>query len=140
MTITQDKKGGRIIELFIPFDDKGGKTIDRITLAPFTLNDTLLFQDGFFPTVVALLCSLSGLREQTIRQLRYPDADRVMVTMFQMLPQEIIARITEGNIPPPLAQRQQQQGLPQQPSQQDVFSPDEEAADAEDGFNIKDNV
>lgn len=133
--IKQNNLGGRVIELFIPFDAQGAK-ITQITLAPFTFGHTLRWQNGEFATVVALLVEMAGCFEETLRGLRYPDADRVLGVFFEMLPAEIRAQIQEGRIPvrgvgvPAPAQQSQQATV-------DEVAAAEQQADT-GGFDISD--
>jgi hypothetical protein len=98
MPTIQDRKGGRSVELLIPFEHLG-KTVDAIHLKPILFDHTLRWQQGEFPSSLALLAALTGEREPTLRLLRYPDADRVLAAMFDMLPAAIQADINAGQIP-----------------------------------------
>jgi hypothetical protein len=98
MATIHDRKGGRSVELLIPFEHLG-KTVDVIHLKPVLFDHTLRWQQGEFPSSLALLAVLTGERETTLRLLRYPDADRVLATMFDMLPSAIQADINAGQIP-----------------------------------------
>ena len=98
MATIHDRKGGRSVELLIPFEHLG-KTVDVIHLKPVLFDHTLRWQQGEFPSSLALLAALTGERETTLRLLRYPDADRVLATMFDMLPSAIQADINAGQIP-----------------------------------------
>jgi hypothetical protein len=98
MATAHERKGGRSVELLIPFEHLG-KTVDVIHLKPVLFDHTLRWQQGEFPSSLALLATLSGERETTLRLLRYPDADRVLAAMFDMLPAAIQADINAGQIP-----------------------------------------
>jgi hypothetical protein len=98
MATIHDRKGGRSVELLMPFEHLG-KTVDVIHLKPVLFDHTLRWQQGEFPSSLALLAVLSGERETTLRLLRYPDADRVLAAMFDMLPAAIQADINAGQIP-----------------------------------------
>jgi|HubBroStandDraft_3_1064219.scaffolds.fasta_scaffold14641_2 hypothetical protein len=98
MATIHDRKGGRSVELLIPFEHMG-KTVDVIHVKPILFDHTLRWQQGEFATSLALLAVLTGERETTLRMLRYPDADRVLATMFDMLPAAIQADINTGQIP-----------------------------------------
>lgn len=98
MATIHDRKGGRSVELLIPFEHLG-KTVDVIHLKPILFDHTLRWQQGEFASSLALLAALTGERETTLRLLRYPDADRVLATMFDMLPAAIQADINTGQIP-----------------------------------------
>lgn len=98
--ISLDKSGGRTIHLFIPFDHKG-KRIESITLAPLRLGHVLKWNEGAWKTMIELLVDLAGVDEAVIRELRYPDADRVMECFMALLTPEIRNDIANGHIPPP---------------------------------------
>ena len=98
MATIHDRKGGRSVELLMPFEHLA-KTIDVIHLKPVLFDHTLRWQQGEFASSLALLAALTGERETTLRLLRYPDADRVLATMFDMLPSAIQADINTGQIP-----------------------------------------
>jgi hypothetical protein len=102
MAIVHDRKGGRSVELLIPFDH-AGKTFDAVHLKPILLDHQLRWQQGHFASSLALLAAVSGESEGTSRMLRYPDADRVLAALFEMLPESIRADITSGQIPNPAA-------------------------------------
>lgn len=96
--ITMNKTGGRTVQLLIPFEF-GGKKYDAVVLSPLTLGHVLEWNIGRWRTTIDLLVDLAGVEESVIRELRYPDADRVMETFLTMLPPEIRADIQEGRIP-----------------------------------------
>jgi hypothetical protein len=98
MATIHDRKGGRSVELLIPFEHLG-KTVDVIHLKPVMFDHTLRWQQGEFSSSLALLAALTDERETTLRLLRYPDADRVLAAMFDMLPAAIQADINTGQIP-----------------------------------------
>jgi hypothetical protein len=93
-----DRKGGRRVELLIPFEHLG-KTVDAINLRPILFDHTLRWQQGEFRTSVALLAHLAGEPESVIKMLRYPDADRVFAVMMDMLPALIRLDIDAGQVP-----------------------------------------
>jgi len=96
--ITLDKSGGRSIQLFIPFEFNN-KKIEAITLAPLRLGHVIRWNEGAWKTSIELLVELAGVDQAIIRELRYPDADRVMDSFMALLTPEIRADIAEGRIP-----------------------------------------
>jgi hypothetical protein len=96
--ISHDKSGGRTIYLFIPFEF-AGKKVEQITLAPLRFGHVLRWNEGAWKTMVELLVELAGVEESVIRELRYPDADRVMEAFMAILTPEIRNDIAEGRIP-----------------------------------------
>jgi hypothetical protein len=93
-----DKLGGRTVHLFIPFD-YNGKRVDSITFSAFKFGHLLLWQDRRWHSMVDLMTELAGVDEAVLRELRYPDADRVMEAFMSNIPQEIRNDIAEGNVP-----------------------------------------
>lgn len=90
--------GSRTVELFIPFDYKG-KKVEAITLAPLKLGHVLRWNEGAWKRSIDLLVEMAGVDEAVIRELRYPDADRVMETFLTMLTVEIRGDIDNNRIP-----------------------------------------
>jgi hypothetical protein len=60
---------------------------------------TLKWQDGEFKNSLSLLFALSDQTEEVMRQLRYPDVERVMDQFFAMIPPEIREQIASGVVP-----------------------------------------
>jgi hypothetical protein len=96
--ITLDKTGGRTVQLFIPFEFNKQK-IEAISIGPLRLGHVLRWNEGAWKTSIELLVELSGIEEAIIRDLRYPDADRVLDTFMQMLTPEIRDDVLNGRIP-----------------------------------------
>jgi hypothetical protein len=96
--IVHDKTGGRTIQLFIPFE-VGGKKIEAITFAPVRFGHTMRWADADWKSSFELLVELAGVEAAVIRDLRYPDADRVMEVFLSMLPSDIREDISHGRIP-----------------------------------------
>jgi hypothetical protein len=98
--ITHDKLGGRTVQLYIPFDYMG-KRVESITLSPLRLGHVLRWNEGHWKTMIELLVDMSGVEESLIRDIRYPDADRVMEAFLSLLTPEIRGDIEAGNVPQP---------------------------------------
>lgn len=94
------RDGGRTVELYIPFDFQG-RRIDAISIGPFLLDHTLRWQEGKFRSSLSLLADLSGMAETVLRQMRYPDVDRVFGVFLDMLPETVRDMIARGEIPLP---------------------------------------
>lgn len=109
--ISIDKTGGRTIQLFIPFEYKG-KKVEAIVLSPMRFGHVLRWNDGDWQTMIGLLVELAGVDEAVIRELRYPDVDRVMEAFMSMLIPEIRDDILNNRVP--LKREQPQQPAPQQ--------------------------
>lgn len=98
MSTTATKGGGRRIELFVPFDFIGER-VEAIDIAPAKLDHLLKWQAGKYRTTLALLAELTGHNEATLRQVTFPDADRMMAEFMVVLPEGIRADIQSGRIP-----------------------------------------
>lgn len=96
--ISLDKSGGRTVHLFIPFEHNKQR-IDSITLSPLRFGHVLQWGKGGYKTMLELLVDLSGVSEAIIRDVRYPDVDRLMECFMSMLTPEIRNDIAEGRIP-----------------------------------------
>jgi hypothetical protein len=95
--------GGRVIELYIPFDYEGER-IDAISFGPWKLDYTLKWKAGEFSDVLSVVSMLAGIEDvKLIRELREVDNSRVMTSFFDMVPAEIRKDIAEGTIPTQVA-------------------------------------
>ena len=98
--VTLTRSGGRRIELYIPFTH-GGVQFDAIEIGPVKLDHVLRWEAGKFKTTLDLLGDMTGLQEATLRQLCYPDAERVFAAFLDMLPSVIRSAIDRGIVPTP---------------------------------------
>jgi len=90
----------RTVTLMAPFEHQG-RAIDAITLAPVKLDHMLRWKEGRFSSGLALLSELSGIEEPALREMRYPDVDRVMAELHLHLPSVIRTDLEGGHVPPP---------------------------------------
>jgi hypothetical protein len=97
-SVTFAKSGGRRVELFVPFD-LAGVHVDAIDIGPVKLDHVLRWSAGEFVSALALLSALSGLKDSALRELRYPDADRVFGVFLDMLPDALRKDIEAGVVP-----------------------------------------
>jgi hypothetical protein len=95
-TLTRD--GGRRIELFVPVEF-AKKKIDAVTIKPVKLDHFLRWESGEISSALALLSELSGLQQAALRQINYPDIERVMAAFVNMLPAKIAENIDRGEVP-----------------------------------------
>ena len=136
--IVMEENGGRTVKLFIPFEFNGRK-IDRISLAPMRFGHTLRWTAGDWKQSLDLLVELAGVEEPIIRELRYPDADRVMEAFLAMLPPEIRQDIAEGNIPQKRGEAPQPDGVVTNGSGAPVETPAAPLPEpVETGFDLSD--
>lgn len=93
MTVTHDRKGGRRIELFLPFTFEK-KRIRSITFGPVRFDHMFKWKAGEIKDMVELMSVLSDQPVALIRQIAFPDADRVLNVFIEMLPPDIRETIT----------------------------------------------
>jgi hypothetical protein len=115
---TQNKKGGRRVELFLPFSIDG-KRIVAIEFAPISWGHTLDWQAGKYKRSFDLMMELTGVSDAVLRGMKYPDVDRVVLTFMEHLPPEIRDDITAGHIPLPFSEAK-----PEAPAM-DIPAPDQ---------------
>jgi hypothetical protein len=96
--IILDEMGGRTIKLFIPFEFNG-KKITSITVGPLKFGHSLRWAAGDWKEAIDFLVELAGVEDAVIRELRFPDADRVMESFLAILPADIRDDIANGRIP-----------------------------------------
>jgi hypothetical protein len=89
MTEAYLKNGGRRVDLFAPFNSSG-KSITAVEIAPVKLDHVIRWDERKFTSQLQLLSELSGLPEMTLRQMTYPDVDRVLTAFWGMLPPAIL--------------------------------------------------
>lgn len=101
--ITYDKMGGRTVELFLPFEHKG-KKVKAITFSPIRFDHTLRWQNGEWKSVLGLMAAVADVDEEALRNVAYPDTDRMMDAFVGMLPSEIrdtLGTNQTASMPPP---------------------------------------
>jgi hypothetical protein len=96
--IKHNKMGGRTIELFIPFEFNK-KQYDAITFGPLKLGHVMLWNEGHWPSMLEFMAELADIEVTILRELRYPDADRVTETFMSMLTPEIRNDVEVGRVP-----------------------------------------
>jgi len=96
--IKNDKTGGRTIELFIPFEFNK-KQYDAITFGPLKLGHVMLWNEGHWPSMLEFMAELASIEVTILRELRYPDADRVTEIFMSMLTPEIRNDVEVGRVP-----------------------------------------
>lgn len=113
--VTVQRSGVRTVELFIPYEFQGIK-VEAISIGPCTLDHTQRWKQGAFADWFALLTEMAvnvatgkPMRADDLRQLRYPDADRVIDTFIDMLPPEVRQAVTADYWP---ARAESQAGAP----------------------------
>lgn len=95
--MSDNRDGSRTVQLYAPFEFTG-RSIDAITIGPIKLDHILRFRSGQIGTLIALLAETTGHAEVLLRELRYPDADRVLTAFMAMLPNDIREDIIAGRV------------------------------------------
>lgn len=103
--ITHNKTGGRTVELFIPFD-YNGKRVESITFSALRFGNVLRWNGGEYATMMDLMIDLAGVENNLIRELRYPDTERVIEAFMALMTPEIRQNIAEGQVPTKMEQEQ----------------------------------
>jgi hypothetical protein len=98
MSETWSRDGGRRIELFFPVEFLKVK-IDTVIIKPVKLDHFLRWESGEISTALALLSELTSLQQAALRQINYPDIERVMAAFVSMLPTKIAENINRGEVP-----------------------------------------
>lgn len=93
-----DNKGGRSIELYLPFEHDG-KQITKVEFQPITLGHMLAWQEGEYKSSMTLMTQLAKMDDFAMRLLRIPDADRVMSAFMDMLPATMRDDVQNGRVP-----------------------------------------
>lgn len=103
--VTVQRSGVRTVELFVPYEFQGIK-VEAISVGPFLFDHTLRWWkgsiDGWFSLLVEMAVNATTnkpMRDDDLRQLRYPDADRVIDAFFSILPTEVRQAITDNYWP-----------------------------------------
>jgi hypothetical protein len=92
------RTGGWCVELVVPIR-QGDRTIEQIEIKPPSIKTLTRWQRGQIPSSMALLAELSGISEALLVNITYPDADRVLLALFNIVPQAIKASFTDGDRP-----------------------------------------
>lgn len=92
--IEDTKAGGRRVFLYLPYNG-----VEAITFGPWKLDHTLKWREGKFGSALALMVALSEETEATLRELREPDATRVLNALMDLVPAEIKEDMVAGTIP-----------------------------------------
>jgi hypothetical protein len=92
------RNGGWCVELIVPIK-QGDRTIDQIEIKPPTIGTMTRWQRGYISSTMALLADLSGIPENVLNGISYPDADRVLLALYNIVPQPIKTAFTEGQRP-----------------------------------------
>jgi hypothetical protein len=109
--IKADRSGARVVELFVPFEWLGEK-VDAVTLGPIVLGHALAWKQAQFKDLFDMMVEASSINgkpatEEVLRQLRYPDADRVLENFAQVLPPDIRNLFNAGMWPEKVAKEPQ---------------------------------
>jgi hypothetical protein len=89
------RTGGWAVELATPIKH-ANQTIEVVEIRPLTIETMVRWSSGQFPSSLALLAELSGIPEMVLRQISYPDADRVMLALYNVVPQALKDDLTNG--------------------------------------------
>lgn len=122
MSVIYQAKGGRTVMLFAPFTFQG-RRITRVDFAPPRLEHTLRWQAGQIETSLSLMSELSGLEEEVLKQIRYPDVNVMVEAFVSMLPPEIRDNMSRAEVPRTEQAPEPQTDTELQPQQDEVLPP-----------------
>ena len=92
------RTGGWMVELAVPIK-VGNKDVTEIEIKAPTISILTRWQSGAIASSMALLSELCGIPEQSLVNIAYPDADRVLMALFNVVPQPIKSDFTAGARP-----------------------------------------
>jgi hypothetical protein len=104
------RTGGWCVELIVPIK-QGDRTIEQVEIKPPSIKTLTRWQRGQIPSTMALLSELCGISEALLVNITYPDADRVLLALFNIVPQAIKSDFTEGQRP--LASMDEEEPVPE---------------------------
>lgn len=82
---TMKRDGGFTVELIRPLNGPRG-VVNEITIRPPTLEDSLKWSNEEISSILGLIAYLSGQPEMLLRRMTWPDADRILVALGMVLP------------------------------------------------------
>jgi hypothetical protein len=92
------KAGGWCVELAVPIKN-GVRDVDAIEIKAPSIRTLTRWQRGEITSSMALLAELSGIPETALESITYPDADRVLLALFNVVPQPIRQDFSNGTRP-----------------------------------------
>jgi hypothetical protein len=95
---TLRKSGGWCVELTVPIKH-GNRVIEEIDIKAPSIRTLTRWQRGQIPSSMALLSELSGISESVLDTITYPDADRVLLALFNVVPKPIQSDFSSGTRP-----------------------------------------
>jgi hypothetical protein len=96
--ITDNKMGGRRVELFIPFR-VGDEDVIAVTFGPWKMDYTLRWEKGEWVSLLAVMATVADVKEEVLRELRSPDDERVISAFLGMVPPEVRNQVAQGMVP-----------------------------------------
>lgn len=93
-----DKLGGAKVDLFIEITVLG-KKITEVRFKPFEWGWEIQWREGRIPSSLALLSTMTGMPQATLRRLTKVDYERVSAMMSVMVPDVIREAMASGQWP-----------------------------------------
>jgi hypothetical protein len=84
--------------LFLPFTI-GRKRIKKIGLRAVRWDQSIRWQEGLYQSALQLLFEVADQPEDVIREIRYPDVERVLMQFIDLMPNEIRESVVQGLAP-----------------------------------------
>lgn len=99
MTDVRSKRDGSwVVELAIPLHHAGHQ-LDELKIRPLTMGQLVRWNNQEIPSVMALMAELTDLPELLLRQITFPDVDRVMLVFASMMPPVIQQAMSNNSRP-----------------------------------------
>lgn len=92
------RDGSWVVELNLPLHH-AGRQYDEIRIKPLTMGQLVRWNNGQIVSIMGLMAELTDLPEMLLRQITFPDVDRLMLAFAAMMPPVIQAAMTNQSRP-----------------------------------------
>jgi hypothetical protein len=98
VTVEETANGGRRVYFYV-LQRLTGREVSNVTIKPCQLDHLMRWRDGQIESSLSLLAQLTGLSELELRQITFPDAERLLNAFLEVLPSTIRDDIESGRNP-----------------------------------------
>lgn len=100
MTDVRSKRDGSwVVELATPLHSSAGRAVDEIRIRPLSIGQLVRWNSGEIPSILFLMSELTDVPEMLLRQITFPDVDRLMLVFASMMPPVIQQAMTQQTRP-----------------------------------------
>lgn len=96
--VRNKRDGSWVVELAIPLQHAGHQ-LDELKIRPLTMGQLVRWNNNEIPSILALMAELTDLPELLLRQITFPDVDRVMLVFASMMPPVIQQAMSNNSRP-----------------------------------------